>query len=118
MLLLLIVLITLAGIALCPVVPRAKHHVQRRRETELRLILGEFNRAVSRFIAANDRPPVSIDELLLDPSGRKFLRRIYPDPTSGRSDWILASNRQGEPTVFSANQRCGISGIPYSDWGK
>ena len=65
----------LLAVGLSVVIPRADLEVRRRHEDDLRFMLGEFRRAVVRFERCHNRQPQSLDELLRDAEGRRFLRR-------------------------------------------
>jgi type II secretory pathway pseudopilin PulG len=111
---------------------------QRERESELLFIGGEFARAISRYRAADPaglgEGPRDLRDLLLDPRQPfvlRHLRRLYRDPMTGETDWIV--ERQGEYIVGvrsrSSRPALRSSGLPawvsvggsagetrYSDW--
>ncbi len=114
-LLALTIVLLLLGISLSVVVPRMTNSVRRAKEEDLRFCLGEFRRAVDKFVRANSRQPASIEELLRDGQGRRFLRRIYDDPITGKSDWVM----EGEGTgivVRSSSLETSLAGVPYKDF--
>ena len=74
--------------------------VQQRRDRELELLsIGrQFRTALQQYhdsVASGSAPqyPLSLDDLLLDRRDggavRRYLRKIYADPITGRSDWGL-----------------------------
>lgn len=60
-----------------------------------------YRRAIESFWNAGDgqqRLPGTLDELLLDPCfphGVRHLRRVYPDPMTGRAEWGLVKDQAG-----------------------
>lgn len=64
---------------------------QRERETELIFIGGEFARALAHYKAQSPGVyPLTLQELVGDtrvPFPRRFLRKLYRDPMSGKADW-------------------------------
>lgn len=72
----------------------AQTSAQRSAEAELAAIGREFNRAFAAYYRLAPegaaRFPSRLQDLLLDPrvpTKRRFLRRIYADPLSARSEW-------------------------------
>lgn len=115
-LLMLTVALLLLSIGLSVVIPRADLAVRRGKEDQLRFILGEFRRAVAKFERCHQRQPQSLAELLRDSSGNRFLRQSYPDPFTGQTDWVFASDEQGRVVVHSASEELSISGAHYRDF--
>jgi type II secretory pathway pseudopilin PulG len=113
-LLVLTVAVILLATGLTVVIPRADLEVRRSREDDLRFKLGEFKRAVKKFVRCHERQPLNLDEMLQDASGNRFLRRAYLDPMTGRFDWAYGKNESGEFFVRSACDESSISGVPYS----
>jgi hypothetical protein len=75
---------------------------QRDRERELLLIGKEFRRAIGLYYertpGASKRYPERLEDLLRDeryPSMQRYLRRIYRDPMTGRTEWGLVSAPTG-----------------------
>ena len=69
---------------------------QREKELELLFIGRQFEVAIQSYYdsspAAAKQYPKSLEDLLIDarwPSIKRYLRRIYADPMTGQSDWIL-----------------------------
>lgn len=76
---------------------------QREKEQELLFVGHQFRRAIAQYYEhATDpgqRYPKSLDELLKDPrhpSTQRYLRRIYPDPVRGGTEWGLIKGAAGE----------------------
>lgn len=113
--------------------------VQREREAELLFIGGEFARAINRYRA--DTPagvaenPTELEQLLRDPrfpGVRRHLRKLYRDPMTGSTDWILeraggsitgVRSRSTQLALRSANLPAWVSlgaaserDVRYTDW--
>jgi hypothetical protein len=79
------------------------HHSTREKEAELLFVGGQFREAIRRYRLSTPGPtpeyPRSLDQLLLDPrypQARRYLRKLYPDPMTGRTDWGLVLGPSGE----------------------
>lgn len=106
------VVLLILGFSLSLILPRANNEARRAKEDELRFALGEFRRAAEKFAAANGRQPLTLGELFLDAEGRRFLRRIYRDPMTGKADWTVL-DRDGAFEVHSSSRGVSVGGIPY-----
>lgn len=98
----LLLLFVLAGLGagLATLGPRWQTCAQRERETELLFRAGEIRRAIESYAAASPDGalPRSLDLLLEDRRSdppRHHLRRLYADPFTGRSDWLLLRQADG-----------------------
>lgn len=107
--------VLLLAISLGVALPVASKEAVREKEASLRFILGEFKRAVAKFERCHQRLPENLEELLVDASGNRFLRRRYQDPFTGKFDWQYET-ASSSFVVFSASQQPSLSGIPYSDF--
>ncbi len=79
------------------------HHSRREKEAELLFVGGQYREAIRRYRlstpGATPQYPQSLDQLLLDPrypQARRYLRKLYPDPMTGRVDWELVIGPNGE----------------------
>lgn len=85
---------------------------QRAQEAELLFIGGEFKRAIAGFYDGTPGPvkqlPKNLEDLLHDtryPTVRRYLRKIYVDPITGRAEWGLVATPAGITGVYSLSQR-------------
>ncbi len=66
--------------------------VKRDKEAELLFRLSEFRRGILQYRLIHNRFPQELKDLLLDRTQittRRYLRRIYTDPMTGKADWKL-----------------------------
>src|SRR5215468_228679 len=109
---------------------------QREKELELLFVGRQFELAIQRYYdsspAAAKQYPKSLEDLLIDarwPSIKRHLRRIYPDPMTGQSDWVLIkrgdriiglhSRSAAEPfkvAGFDPAHATFAGAIAYSEW--
>lgn len=88
----LLISILVIGVATAGVAELWSTQVKREKEEELLFRLGEFRRAIVRYRADHNRLPKELKDLLEDRTRlqtRRYLRRIYPDPLTGKADWKL-----------------------------
>lgn len=122
--------IVLIGIATAVAAPLWRTMVQREKEEELLFRLREFRQAIVAYQQAHKRPPQKLEDLLEDKTQlatRRYLRRIYPDPMTGKADWVLeyqvdpAGVVSGIKDVRSRSTDVGFKrfrgkGERYQDW--
>lgn len=78
---------------------RTSSAVQRDKEAELGARGIEIQRAIEAYWTANKELPHRLEDLVDDRrSGalRRHLRRVYADPFTGQSDWVLITDAEGE----------------------
>jgi len=88
----LLLAVTLIGIATTALTPMWSTMVRRDKEAELLFRLGEYRRAIARYRQDHGRYPARLEDLLEDKTQRqvrRYLRRIYRDPMTGKADWKL-----------------------------
>lgn len=101
------VMLAVALVGLATLVPLQHHQTaqQRERERELLWVGEQYRQAIASFHAASPglmpTYPRSLQELLQDPryaQPRRHLRRLYADPFTGQSDWVLIAP-PGQPGI-------------------
>lgn len=141
----LMVTLAIMGVLATVAVPLAQLGVQRQKERELRVALGDIREALDAYKRASDQGritlkvgasgyPQSLAQLVegvddqRSPSKRKlyFLRRLPPDPmTGGDGAWGLRSYAaapddpaEGDDVfdVYSQSDKQGLNGVPYRKW--
>jgi type II secretory pathway pseudopilin PulG len=126
----LLVSILIIGIATAGVAQLWSTQVKREKEAELLFRLGEFRRAIARYRADHNRLPKELKDLLDDRTqlqARRYLRRIYTDPMTGKADWNLDLLMDRDGTVAGIRDvRSRAEGKPlkvlagkkesYKDW--
>jgi type II secretory pathway pseudopilin PulG len=90
----LLALLALLGASLAALGTAWTTAAHRERETELRFRGEQIQDAIRRYRAAVAPPtwPSTLDDLLEDrrgPEVRHHLRRLWTDPFTGRTDWVL-----------------------------
>ena len=105
----------------------------REREAELLFVGDQYRRAITRYHAAGGRYPRELAELLKDPrwpDTRRYLRKLYADPVTGKNEWGLVKSADGgiagvhslsEATPFKTagfkQEYAGFQGKrKYADW--
>jgi len=88
-----LLLLALASLGVMLAVQIAQTDAQRERELELLFVGAQYRQALAAYASAPNVPaeyPRKLDDLLQDrrlPTTRRYLRRLYPDPITGSSDW-------------------------------
>jgi len=107
---------------------------QRQQEEELLFVGNQYRKAIERYVLAGKAQyPRTLEDLLKDPrqpSTQRYLRRLYPDPITGKNEWGLVKGPDGgiggvyslsEDKPFkSANFKLRDANLEgaqkYSDW--
>lgn len=107
----LLVMAILAGVAL----PHPEAARRLARDAEYERILREYSVAISRFLWLNKRDPATLEEL--SNAVPRVLRRVYPDPASGRADtWVLVKDADGRVRPATTSPARSADGTPFADW--
>ena len=84
--------ILVIGVATAAIAEVCSTQIKREKEEELLFRLGEYRRAIIAYRNSHNQLPKELKDLLEDRSRLqvvRFLRRIYPDPFTGKVDWKL-----------------------------
>jgi type II secretory pathway pseudopilin PulG len=99
----LLILVAVMGIGLAAAGEIWYTALKREKEQELLFVGGQFRLAIERFYKNTPgqarRYPLHLEELLRDPrhpETRRYLRKIYLDPMTGRAEWGLLTGPGGE----------------------
>jgi len=132
----LLLLVAVMGIALTVVSQVWQTTQQRDKEDELLCVGDQMRRALTAYAASaagGQRYPQRLEDLLKDPRfpvPRRYLRKIYADPITGRAEWGLVkgpgdvimgvySLSEEEPlkkSEFSLADRAFEGKTKYSEW--
>ena len=97
----LLIVIALIGIALAAGGELASTRAKRDREAQLLFVGDQIATAIAQYRASSPgvaQDPPSLEHLLADPrypNTRRYLRRIYPDPMTGKPDWGFVRGATG-----------------------
>jgi type II secretory pathway pseudopilin PulG len=89
---LLLASIVILGVSMAGVAELWSTQIRREKEEELLFRLNQYRAAIARYRADHNRLPKELKDLLEDRTQlmtRRYLRRIYPDPMTGKLDWEL-----------------------------
>jgi type II secretory pathway pseudopilin PulG len=109
----LLIAITIMGLMLTMVSRVWSTTEQRERETQLLFAGHAYRMAIASYFARGHKFPATLQDLLMDerfPVPTHHLRRLYPDPITGASDWTLIPTPSGTGImgVASSSQRAPI----------
>jgi len=123
--------ILVIGVATAGVAELWTTQIKREKEEELLFRLSEIRRGIIRYRADKNRLPKELKELLEDRTQlqtRRYLRRLYTDPMTGKADWDLKllADRTGTVSgiedVHSKSKDKPLKTLPgikaesYKDW--
>lgn len=98
----LLFLIAVMGLALAATGTVASIDRQREKEKDLLFVGGQFRQAISRYYERSPgglkQYPPNLEALLQDsryPGTRRYLRKVYADPMTGKADWGLVEGPGG-----------------------
>jgi type II secretory pathway pseudopilin PulG len=118
-----LLLVALMGMVLASFGTLASMAMQREREQELLFVGAQFRHAIALYYEATPGPvkryPPSLEALVRDtrgPAVQRYLRRIYPDPITGKAEWGVVEGPGGEVTgVYSLSGNTPIKSANFSD---
>lgn len=102
--------IAILGITLATVGVVWSTQIRRDREAELLYIGDQYRAAIGRYLSSGGQYPLELADLATDkryPVARRYLRRVYADPMTNKTDWVLITAPQG-----------GIMGVASRSQGK
>ena len=125
--------ILIIGVATTGVAQLWTTQIKREKEQELLFRLGEIRRAIVRYRADHSKLPKELKDLLDDRTQlqtRRYLRRLYTDPMTGKADWSLklvvdrAGVVSGIEDIHSTSAAKPLRSLPgknaesstYKDW--
>jgi type II secretory pathway pseudopilin PulG len=100
--------VVIIGLTLTVVAQVWRTTVQREREAELLWVGHAYRLAIASYFALGHRYPATLENLVTDdrfPVPKHHLRKLYPDPMTGRNDWklLLTADQSGIQGVESAS---------------
>lgn len=123
-----LLLVGVVGLGLAATAETWSHARQREKETELLWIGEQFRQAIGLYYqrtpGAVKRYPEKIEDLLEDKrylSAQRYLRRIYRDPMTGRTDWAVVAAPGGgimgvKSSATAESIRRHKDAKRYADW--
>jgi type II secretory pathway pseudopilin PulG len=76
---------------------------QREREIQLLYVGHAYRMAIASYYSTGGQFPTTLQQLVRDerfPVPKRHLRRLYPDPITGRNDWFLIPPVAGQPGIM------------------
>ncbi|MBI5560689.1 MAG: type II secretion system protein [Deltaproteobacteria bacterium] len=117
----LLFLIVVIGIALSVTGEVWSTTAKRELEEELLFRGGEIKRAITRYYEEGPggvkQFPRELKDLLKDPrqqAVKRYLRKLYADPMTGKSDWQLIKEKDG--TIIGVKSRSGASSLKSANF--
>ena len=114
-----LILLVIASLGVTVAVQSARLDSQREREDELLFVGDQFRQAIHAYATAPGVPaqyPQQLEALLEDkrlPVPRRYLRRIYIDPMTGKADWELDLS-QGR--IVGVHSRSGAAPLRHANF--
>ena len=116
--------VAIAGAGLAAFSDIASHSAQREKEAELLFRGDQYREGIAAFYKKEQRYPQSLEQLLLDkryPMPVRHLRRLYPDPMTGKADWgVVEAPGGGVMGVYSKSDappiKTGNFSLKYEDF--
>ena len=101
--------VVIIGLTLTVVAQVWRTTVQREREAELIWVGHAYRLAIASYFAFGHRYPATLDNLITDdrfPLPKHHLRKLYPDPMTGKNDWqlLMTPDQTGIQGVQSISQ--------------
>lgn len=121
-------LVAIAGVGIATMAETWSNARQREKEVELLWTGDQFKQAIGLYYertpAVSKRFPESLEDLVQDrrfATVQRYLRRVYADPVTGRTDWeLIAAPQGGIQGVRSRSTKRPVgrmsSVAAYADW--
>jgi type II secretory pathway pseudopilin PulG len=106
-LLALLIALMLMSIALAGALDVWSLQVRREQEKQLLFVGDQYRQAILRYYRVGRVYPASVDDLLNDtrfPKPMHHLRQAYPDPITGKNDWLFAREGDRIYGVYSSSE--------------
>lgn len=104
----LLILIAITGVGLSVAGVSWQYQVRSEKEKQLLFVGAEFRNAINSYYASTPDAakvyPQRLNDLLLDtrtPNIKRHLRKIYPDPMTGKADWGFATQQGRIVGIYS-----------------
>ena len=112
----LLIAVAIVGLASAGTASVMSFERQRVAEGELMYVGDQYRRAIQAYVESTPmgqtQYPLQLSDLLKDPrypGVRRYLRSAYPDPVTGRDDWVLiASATGGIMGIHSTSEKAPI----------
>src|SRR5919106_4445434 len=91
-------IVAIMGVMLAGVGEMWRTYVMREREEELLFVGDQYRRAIELYFKAGKSYPRELADLLKDPrwpDTRRYLRKLYRDPVTGKTEWGLVPAPDG-----------------------
>ena len=115
----LLLFIAITGIGLSVAGISWQYQARTEKERQLLFVGAEFRNAINSYYDSTPNAvkvyPLSLNDLLLDnrmPSIKRHLRKIYPDPITGKLDWDLVTQQGRIVGIYSHSTL-----VPYKQKG-
>ena len=116
-----LIAVALVGVSLAVTGEVWQTTVQRERERELLFVGDEIRRAITQYYESTPGTgkqfPKSLDDLVRDnryPTTRRYLRKVYPDPMTGKREWGLVKGPgDGIMGVYSLSRKSPIKRVNF-----
>jgi hypothetical protein len=116
------IVVATLGFGLAAIGEFTSHAQQREKEVELLFVGNEFRQAITAYYEQTPgivkRYPQKLEDLLQDkryPMAKRYLRRIYADPMTGKPQWgLMEAPGGGFMGVYSQSEATPIKSAGFS----
>lgn len=115
-----LIFLLLTSLGVSAMVELERTNTQRAKEKDLLFVGDQYRRAIQSYYSSapagkSQSLPRSLDDLLEDkrfPMPVRHLRRLYPDPMTGKTDWVIV---QGANGIIGVHSRSRLTA--FMKWG-